>query len=107
MSLLQRRAKDAAAQRNALVGLIWGGNSEELVGFRTAMASARRHGSTAEQVVITPTDDQSMPQGFRDVLISDGVKVVDVPPIPLPVAMQSVVEEHWRGVLTKFGVFNL
>lgn len=99
----------AAGPRHAFVALLYGSSTAEMVGLRTTFASARRHGSTAEQVVLTPQGLDGLPQGYRDLLESDGAQVLEVPEIPLPASMHNPLEakNQWGGTLTKLQAYNL
>lgn len=110
VSLLQRRPTQSvvASDRHAWASLIYGHNVEEsLIGLRAAMASARRHGSIADRVVITPSGPDGLSTAYRQLLASDGLRIIEVPPVALPTVMQQNSRERWYGVLNKYNVFNL
>jgi len=77
-----------------------------MLNLLTMLNSAKAHGLDADRLVMVPHGDKAL--GYRALLESYGVHIVEVPPIAVPKSMQGKGDaSHWGNVFTKFRAFNL
>lgn len=95
-----------APTKNAFASLLYGSDPEIFVSLRVAMHSLAKLSSKADRLALIPEGNVAL--GFRDILEQDGIRVMVVPPIAVPLAMlNNESMDRWDLVMTKFRAFNL